>query len=402
MEARYLKRSRRLILWLNSQLTAQFSTPPEGCSLTQWSGPLFIVGPWRSGTSLLYALLNKHPRIAVLYEGDLFLLRPLFWLPGAASRWVARWEFWNDALNRHGLTAGRIQSNTSCVRTAMERAYQEYACQKSAQIWGEKSPNYYDSLARLARDFPDARFIIIWRDLAAICRSVIRAAQEPSWFDRRGTTHRALMGYKTLKTECDRLVRGGASVYQIQYEALVGNPADVMMGVCRFLGVPFVPCVASLNGADRSAIYEDRHHSLVKGERIGCPVERPEILPMKLRKKINRYVCLWHQQSGGTWPVIPCLQNYDHGKPTLAERVSDQVVYHALRSFDFLVLLTCCFVPFRFLRMYRAFKYQQREYSARMQQRGPADRRQMDPPISPPSALRSPTLAVKHHDRSQR
>ena len=390
------------MLWLNSQLTAQFSTPSEGCSLTQWSGPLFIVGPWRSGTSLLYALLNKHPRIAVLYEGDLFLLRPLFWIPGTGSRWVARWEFWNDALNRHGLTAGRIQSNTSCVRTAIERAYQEYACQKGAQIWGEKSPNYYDSLARLARDFPDARFIIIWRDLSAICRSVIRAAQEPSWFDRRGTTHRALMGYKTLKTECDRLVRGGASVHQIQYEALVGNPADVMMGVCTFLGVPFVSCVASLNGADRSAIYEDRHHSLVKGERIGCTVERPEILPMKLRKKINRYVCLWHQQSGGTWPVIPCLQNYDHGKPTLAERVSDQVVYHALRSFDFLVLLAYCFAPFRFLQIYRAFKHQQRESSARMQQRGSADRRQMDPPISPPSALRSPTLAVKHQDRSQR
>jgi hypothetical protein len=210
------------------------------------------------------------------------------------------------------------------------------------------------------------------------------------------------MGYKTLKTECDRLVRGGASVHQIQYEALVGNPADVMMGVCTFLGVPFVSCVASLNGADRSAIYEDRHHSLVKGERIGCPVERPEILPMKLRKKINRYVCLWHQQSGGTWPVIPCLQNYDHGKPTLAERVSDQVVYHALRSFDFLVLLAYCFVPFRFLQIYRAFKHQQRESSARMQQRGSADRRQMDPPISPTSALRSPTLAVKHQDRSQR
>jgi hypothetical protein len=385
-----------------AQFAAQFSTPSEGCSLTQWSGPLFIVGPWRSGTSLLYALLNKHPRIAVLYEGDLFLLRPLFWLPGAASRWVARWGFWNDALNRHGLTAGRIQSNTLSVRTAMQRAYQEYACQKGAQIWGEKSPNYYDSLASLARDFPDARFIIIWRDPAAICRSVVCAAQEPSWFNRRGMTHRALMGYKTLKTGCDRLVRCGASLYQIQYEALVANPADVMMGVCRFLGVPFVSCVASLNDADTSAIYNGRHHSLVKGERIGCPVERPDILPIKLQKKIDRYISLWHHLSGGKWPVSPCSQNYDHGKPTLGERVFDQLVYHALRGFDFLVLLAYCFVPLRFLQTYRAFKYQRRESSVKMQQRLPADQHQGNPPISPSSALRSPTLAVKHQDRSQR
>jgi len=29
------------------------------------SGPLFVVGMWRSGTSLLYTLLNNHPRIGV-------------------------------------------------------------------------------------------------------------------------------------------------------------------------------------------------------------------------------------------------------------------------------------------------------------------------------------------------
>src|ERR1700730_15842375 len=206
---------------------------PESRSLTQWRGPLFIVGPWRSGTSLFYALLNKHPRIALMYEGDLFLLRPLFWIPGAGSRWVARWEFWNNAPNRHGLAAGRIQSNTSCLRTAIERAYQEYASQKGAQIWGDKSPNYYDSLAGLAQDFPDARFIIIWRDLAAICRSVIRAGQEPSWFDRTGMTDRALMGYKALKTECDRLVSRGGCVHQVQYESLVSNTGGAMSEVCR-------------------------------------------------------------------------------------------------------------------------------------------------------------------------
>jgi hypothetical protein len=34
-----------------------------------FTGPLFVLGMWRSGTSLLYALLNQHPQIALMYEG---------------------------------------------------------------------------------------------------------------------------------------------------------------------------------------------------------------------------------------------------------------------------------------------------------------------------------------------
>ncbi|MCU1303513.1 MAG: Sulfotransferase family, partial [Candidatus Sulfotelmatobacter sp.] len=36
------------------------------------SGPIFVVGIWRSGTSLLYTLMNQHPQIALTYESDLF------------------------------------------------------------------------------------------------------------------------------------------------------------------------------------------------------------------------------------------------------------------------------------------------------------------------------------------
>jgi hypothetical protein len=48
-----------------------------------FAGPLFITGMWRSGSSLLYALLNKHPQVKLMYEADLALLRPVFWKPSA-------------------------------------------------------------------------------------------------------------------------------------------------------------------------------------------------------------------------------------------------------------------------------------------------------------------------------
>jgi hypothetical protein len=34
----------------------------------QFANPVFVVGVFRSGTSLLYDLLNQHPQAALMYE----------------------------------------------------------------------------------------------------------------------------------------------------------------------------------------------------------------------------------------------------------------------------------------------------------------------------------------------
>ncbi len=322
-------------------------------------GPLFVIGMWRSGTSLLYALLNKHPQIALLYEGDLFLLRPLFWISRSGSSRLARWDLRSSTLERHGIDAARIPLGVSGLRTAMERAYQEYARRKGALIWGEKAPLYYDSVTRLAQEFPDARFIIIWRDLEAICGSVIRQANQDSFFGQRGIVHRTLMGYKALKVQCDLLVSRGVPVHQIQYETLVKDPASVMADVCAFVGVPFVPSMVSLEGANRSAIPELASHAWVKGERIVSSLKRPEVVPKDLKNKIERYVSLWAEESGGSWPPSVNSQNQDHhAKPALLERVLDRFAYSYFRSLDSMKLVIWCFAPLRFLRARQAFKKQ--------------------------------------------
>lgn len=339
-----------------SQVTRPFVNSWDRFS--KWEGPLFVAGAWRSGTSLLYALLNKHPQIGLMYEGDLFVLKPVFWIP-RAGRWLARWEFWNGALTRHALDPGRIPLNVSGLTDAMESAYREYARQKGAVIWGEKSPQLLRyPITRLVRDFPHARFIFIWRDPAAICGSLIRSGKEDkSFFGRRAMVRRALMGYKRLKMECDWLVSCGAPVHQIHYEVLVKDPAGVMADVSRFLGICFVPGVAYLRGADRSAIHEGgKHHLLVKSECIISSLERPEVLPAQVKRKIERYVSLWREQSGGSWPIISPLQNNVSGKASFRETLIDRLLYCCLRMFDSAVAFVYCFAPFWILRRYRAFK----------------------------------------------
>jgi hypothetical protein len=324
-------------------------------------GPLFVVGMWRSGTSLLYALLNQHPEIALLYEGDLPLLTPLFWFTRPKKDWVERWDFWNSALQRHHIDHTAISRTVDSFADAMSFAGREYARKKSATIWGCKSPNYYDSMSRLSRQFPDARFIVIWRDPADICRSILRAAQAPTWFRKAGIAHRALFGYRQMKQQADQLIASGVPVHQIEYAELVQNPANVMESVCHFLGVPMHERMLNLAGADRSAIYEGNHHALVKSEKIVASRERPEVLPPALEKKLRRYISLWQKEFGGHWPNVPPTLAKHLAQPGRLERYFDFLKYRALRGLDFIIVVAFCFAPLRFLRKYRDMKHDRQQ-----------------------------------------
>ncbi len=86
-------------------------------------GPLFVVGMWRSGTSLLYALLNQHSQISLMYEAELPVLKPLFMLRGGKSDWTKRWNFWNSALDRHQIPADEIPDSVKDLPSAVRAVY---------------------------------------------------------------------------------------------------------------------------------------------------------------------------------------------------------------------------------------------------------------------------------------
>jgi hypothetical protein len=331
----------------------RMTKPASGLRL----GPLFVVGMWRSGTSLLYALLNQHSQISLMYEAELPVLRPLFLTRKGKTDWAERWNFWNSALDRHQIAADEIPGTADGLPSAVRAIYGQYALRKGATIWGGKSPNYYDFLTQLSHDFPQAQFIVIWRDPADICRSILRAAAKDTWFSKRGIPHRALFGLHRMKRDCDRLVERGVPVYQIDYEDLIHRPEKVMQGICEFLGIPFESRMTTLEGADRSAIYEGEHHEGVKSEKIVGNKSRPEVLPAALKEKIERYSCFWRKQSGNAWPPAPASAGSgDVRIPGAMERMRDQLVFRAYRALDAAVVLVYCYAPIGLLRKYRAAK----------------------------------------------
>ncbi|MGH9499154.1 MAG: sulfotransferase family protein [Terriglobales bacterium] len=318
--------------------------------------PVFVVGMFRSGTSLLYALLNQHPQIALMYEGDLAHLQALFWIPRDTTRWLRRWEFWNTALARHKFDTSTIPDGIRDLRTAVYAVYTEYARQKKgATVWGCKSPTYHDEVTRLSRTFPNAHFIIIWRDLRHICRSILEAAETSPFFNRAGMTLRAIVGVQDLKSQFDALVKRGGRVHQLNYEDLVRDPEGHMKAICEFLEVTYDPRMSNLAGADRGAISDFRHHSLVKGEKIVETRNGREGLPQELEDKIGRYVTMWRKRYDGAWPAYPKSSEGDGKTPSLWERASDRVTYTFLQFTHHFAPVIFSFVPTAVWRRYRSY-----------------------------------------------
>jgi sulfotransferase family protein len=324
------------------------------------SGPLFVVGMWRSGTSLLYALLNQHPQIGLMYECDMLTLSPLFLIPRKSSWWLNKVDSWNGALSRHKIDPSAIPADITDLPNAFRAVAQQYAGKKGATVWGCKSPTYYDCMTQFADWYPDAKFIVIWRDPADVCRSIVRAAEKSPWFARPGMDLRAILGYRRMKKDADDLVSRGAAIYQLHYDDLVANPEKELNAICEFIGIPFDPKMTSLEGADRSAIYNGEHHSGVKSSSIVSKRERPEVLSPELKSKVERYVVYWRRQSEGKWPVNAAVSE---GTPaaSLWERTRDRVKHRILRTADQIVPYAYAAVPVSLWRKYRQAKsrYQQ-------------------------------------------
>ena len=319
------------------------------------SGPLFVVGMWRSGTSLTYALLNQHPQIGLMYESDILTLSPLFFFPRKTSWWVKKVDSWNEPLTRHKIDISQIPENITDLPNAFRAVAQQYAQKKGATIWGCKSPTYYDCMNRLADWYPNAKFIVIWRDPADVLRSIVRAAKKSPWFARPGMDLRALLGYRRMKQEADQLERRGAHVYQLQYDDLTRDPEKTLTSICDFIGIPFDPKMTTLDGADRSAVYNGEHHSGVKSATIMAQGQRPEVLSPELKAKIERYVVYWRQNFGGNWPE---RAHVTEGTPaaSFSERLADAVKLRILRAKDQIVPYAYTLVPIPLWQKYRQVK----------------------------------------------
>lgn len=204
--------------------------------------PIFIVGAPRSGTTLLRDLLRSHPAISITPESHFIPRFHAAWgdpRSDRQARALARRILSLRTIRRWELELGP-QDFASCRSFAevVDRLFSELARAQGKPRWGDKTPQYVESLPTLAELFPEARFLHIYRDGRDVARS---------WADRSfspGNLYRATRHWRRMVLAGRRSGRAlGERYLELRYESLLDQPRETMRGVCDFVGEPFTEAV---------------------------------------------------------------------------------------------------------------------------------------------------------------
>ena len=170
--------------------------------------PIFIVGCGHSGTTLLAAMLDSHPRM-MSFEGEsnAFLMR--------------RWK--TSAPRILGKFANRVR-----------RAGAARLC--------EKTPRHVRYLDRIFSLFPEARVVYLTRDGRDVAFSIAKRTGSIEDGATRWLEDNELGLQQSV---------GNPRVHMVRYEALVAQPRETLESICAFVGEAFDPAMLDYANRER-------------------------------------------------------------------------------------------------------------------------------------------------------
>jgi hypothetical protein len=206
-----------------------------------------VLGCVRSGTTMLRALLDSHPQLAVPPESYFVVPalegRARYGLAGAAldldrllADVAAERSFPDWCLGPAALDEVCAQA-PGTVPDALLALYRAYAHQQGKPRAGDKTPSHLLHVELLATSFPQARFVHIVRDGRDVVPSILGMQFGPDRFA------------DAVLFWARRVERGRASgdalgperYREIAYESLVADPEGTLRELCPFLGLEYAP-----------------------------------------------------------------------------------------------------------------------------------------------------------------
>jgi hypothetical protein len=209
----------------------------------------FFVGCGRSGTTLLRAMFDSHPDLAVAHETYFAL-----WLGSNRGRYEAPQGFQTRTfvadLQRHS-EPGRIDIDPEVLSAdldanppgdtagAIRRVYQLHAAHHGKQRYAEKSPMFVRHLPFFADLFGEARFVHLVRDGRDVALAFADVDFGPPSVAAAAVHWRAqvLAG----RTAGEHL--GTDRYREVRYEDLIDDPPTVLRPLCDFLDLAYEPAM---------------------------------------------------------------------------------------------------------------------------------------------------------------
>lgn len=216
--------------------------------------PIFLLSLPRSGSTLAQRVLAVHPQIATASEP--WMLLPLY---AAFERGMCQARYSQETLEKavadlcDALPDGR-QGYHAAVRAFADRIYSAIATEQGARYFLDKTPRYHLIAHHLLEAFPDAKFILLWRNPLATLGSRIHSYggvwrlqnYQIDLFDGLANLVRVREAY------ADR-------IHAIRFEDMVSQPEQVFRGVFAHLGLDFDPaCLQSFSDVSLSGRLGDQ------------------------------------------------------------------------------------------------------------------------------------------------
>ena len=237
--------------------------------------PVFVGGCPRSGTTLVRAMLEAHPELAI--PGETRIL-----VDGYRAR--ARWGDLSDPANRRRVAQWVVERKVSRHRRLSEDAgelvermvaapptigsvlsagFHLYAERQGKPRWGDKRPSLVLNLDAVFAMFPDAQYVNIVRDPRAVLASIRRVGRQQGWGGR---------GLAAGADKWERSIRAAErwrgrlradQFHELRYEDLVADPEAVLGRLVGFLELDPAGLDAMLHHHETTGVASARLHRLV-------------------------------------------------------------------------------------------------------------------------------------------
>ena len=202
------------------------------------SNLVFIACQPRSGSTLLQRILGTHPSIHTVSE-PWVMLHPTYALQenGVQAEYDA-----NLARTGLELFLGELPKGRRDYLEGLSRMfgylYERVLQNTDAHFFLDKTPRYYFILPEIRRIFPEARFILLFRNPLAVLSSIFR-----TWV--RGDLLKIARYQTDLLHAPHFLLEGktelGDATTSIEYEDLVQDSRSEMRRICQHIGLDFEP-----------------------------------------------------------------------------------------------------------------------------------------------------------------
>jgi len=205
------------------------------------SKPLLICGFPSGGTDLIKTVLNAHPDIHISGE--------MPWLKDVAARGydhstvfsdidvihefqnlLQSLDFWHNVGNvSHDFTENLREKGA----LSLEEVTQICFTGRDVKIWGNKTPQNTENIATLSQLFPNARFLIITRDIRDICLSWNKKwGKDMIWCAAKWAERMAIGKRVTDTFPKDRYL-------YVKFEDLLSDSEKTCAEICEFCDLPF-------------------------------------------------------------------------------------------------------------------------------------------------------------------